>query len=110
MAFWNARGRALLMRTTVGTRADAERLARRLVEARLAACVHVGEAASVYRWEGKVRQETEFVVEARTDARRRQEAERAMLDGHPYEVPMVETVESTLGPSAYARWMAGELR
>lgn len=55
-----------LVRTTVGNRTDAEALARRLVDARLAGCVHITEIASVYRWKGAVQQETEHLVEART--------------------------------------------
>lgn len=110
MALWNPFNQAALVRTTVATRADAERLARRLVEQRVAACVHVSEVASVYRWEGTVRQETEFVVEARTTPGRRGDAERAMLDGHPYEVPLVETAgRSSFVTPRYMAWMRGEV-
>ena len=45
----------LTVTTTVGSRADAERLARRLLERRLAACVQLDEAVtSVYRWQGRL--------------------------------------------------------
>ena len=111
MGWFTARGRqAVLVRTTVGSRPEAERLARRLVVARLAACVHVGEVASMYRWDGRVQEETEFVVEARTDEARRAAVAAAMAHGHPYQVPLVETVPVTLESAAYANWMAGELR
>ena len=112
MALWNPFSPvAALVRTTVGTRADAERLARRLVEGRLAACVHIVETSSVYRWDGVVRQETEFLVEARTTLRRRGAVEDAMLQGHPYETPLVESLHgSAVRPAAYAAWMQAEVR
>ena len=50
----------LLVLTSVGTRADADRLARAVVEQRLAACVHIEAIDSVYRWNGAVQQEPEF--------------------------------------------------
>lgn len=110
MAFWNPFDAAALVRTTVGTRRDAEAMARRLVDARLAACVHVTECASVYRWEGRVRQETEFIVEARTTTRRRDELAQAMLRGHPYDTPFVECLQaSLLLPARYVQWMRGEV-
>ena len=110
MPSWDPRDRALLMRTTLAKRSDAEGLARRLVEARLAACVHVTETTSVYRWDGAVQTEPEFVVEARTRPRLRARLEAAMLDGHPYKVPMVEVVGAYGWLSgAYARWFRGEL-
>src|SRR5436190_12475422 len=87
MAFWKAAGPAALVRTTVGTRKQAEGLARRLVEGRLAACVHVSEVSSVYRWDGAVRQETEYLVEARTTTGRRTDVDTAMKSGHPYAMP-----------------------
>lgn len=110
MALWVPSRQAVLVRTTVETRMQAEALARRLVDARLAACVHVQEVASVYRWQGRVQQETEFLVEARTTPGRRGDVERAMLDGHPYEVPLVESIRPTALSAAYAAWMKGEVR
>ena len=85
-------------------------LARRLVEQRLAACVHVSEVASTFRWNGRVAQETEFLVEARTLPGRRPDAVAlAMLEGHPYEVPMVESIVTRVSPR-YHKWMKGDLR
>lgn len=111
MPFWNrkASGESVLVRTTVGRRADAERIARTLVDQGLAACVHIAEIGSVYRWEGRVRQETEFLVEARTTRGAGARVEQAMLAGHPYKEPVVEQVAGTVNPS-YARWMAREVR
>lgn len=99
-----------LVRTTVGKRADAESLARRLVESRLAGCAHVSEVGSVYRWEGAVRQETEFLVEARTTIGGRAALARAMEQGHPYAVPLVESIAVAQVPAKYAAWLRGEVR
>lgn len=111
MRFWKANplGEAVLVRTTVARRADAERIARGLIDERLAACVHIAEIGSVYRWDGRVQQETEFLVEARTTRRGGPAARDAMLAGHPYKEPLVEEMPSSVTPS-YARWMAGEVR
>lgn len=93
----------------MGRRADAERIARQLVDQRLAACVHIAEIGSVYRWDGRVQQETEFLVEARTTRAGRSGVMEAMLAGHPYKQPLVEQVQGNVNV-AYARWMAGEVR
>jgi uncharacterized protein involved in tolerance to divalent cations len=49
----------VLVRTTVGTRAAADALAVQLVNGGLAACAHVHEVRSTYRWQGKLVQEPE---------------------------------------------------
>lgn len=100
----------VLVRTTLGNRADAESLARRLVESRLAGCAHVAEIGSVYRWEGAVRQETEFLVEARTTSGGRAALARAMEQGHPYDTPLVESIAVAQVPAKYAAWLRGEVR
>jgi periplasmic divalent cation tolerance protein len=94
-----------LVRTTLPSRQQAEALAQRLVEERVAACAHVTEVASVYRWDGRQMQETEFVVEARTRWTRREALADAMLRGHPYEVPLVECWPVLLVPRSYREWV-----
>lgn len=91
------------------TRADADRLARLLVEGRLAGCVHVNETASTYRWTGEVRQEAEFVVEARTTLRNQRQVVLRMEQDHPYDTPLVESWPVDMVPQRYAAWLAGEV-
>lgn len=93
-----------LVRTTLPTRQAAEALGNRLVDDGLAACVHIQELASIYHWKGQRVHETEFVVEARTSLGRRGAVAKAMRDGHPYEVPLVESWPVGLVPKAYRRW------
>lgn len=101
---------AELVRTTVGSRPQAEALARRLVDQRLAGCVHVAEVASSYRWEGRVQAETEFLVEARTRPGRGGRVAQAMRDGHAYKLPLIEIVRTRIANDDYVTWLRGEVR
>jgi periplasmic divalent cation tolerance protein len=98
---------AALVRSTYGDEAAARAAARALVEEGLAACVHVLPIQSCYRWEGAVVQEGEWLLEARVvgDGARRA-ADRVARD-HPYELPLVEVVASSV-THAYAAWARGE--
>jgi periplasmic divalent cation tolerance protein len=93
-----------LVRTTVGSRDAADTLARLLVNAGLAACVHVQEIRSVYRWQGKVEETDEWMVEARALESRVVAVRDAMLADHPYQVPLVEVLTATGIPKAYLDW------
>lgn len=93
-----------LVRTTVGTRDAADDLAQRLVTAGLATCVHVQEIRSTYRWKGKVIAEPEWLVEARALPSKAEGVREAMLAGHPYEVPLVETLNATGISKEYLDW------
>lgn len=93
-----------LVRTTVGSRNDADDLARQLVNGGLAACVHVQEVRSLYKWQGKLEEQNEWVVEARALESRAVAVREAMLADHKYEVPLVETLTVTGIPKEYLDW------
>ena len=97
--------------TTTERKEDAERIARALVEARLAACVQVlGPITSTYRWKGAVEtsQEWQCVAKTRSDLYTR--LEEAVRGIHPYEVPEILAVPVATGSRAYLEWLDAELQ
>lgn len=96
--------------TTVGTAEDARLLARAAVEAQLAACVHIDEIESVYRWRGAVEQGPEWrLVFKTTDAAA--PALRAWLAArHPYELPALYSLAIDEASDGYAAWVEAETR
>lgn len=99
----------LTVTTTVGTVEDAKRLARAVVEQRLAACVQVEPiTASFYRWEGQLCEEPEVRLAIKTLPRVKDALERLFAQAHPYELPQfLCTTEQ--GSAAYADWVRGEV-
>lgn len=91
--------------TTIGTRTDARRLAKAMVERRLAACAQLEPIDSVYVWKGKLRREPEIRITFKTTARRYAELERAIRMLHPYEVPAIHAVALRLVSVPYGRWI-----
>lgn len=88
---------------------EADRLARWLVEERLAACVQaLPGIRSTYRWEGEVQQASETLLLIKTTAGRYAALERDLAARHPYEVPELLAVDASAGLPAYLRWLAGE--
>ena len=97
--------------STCSTIEEAEQLARRLVDAHLAACVSVMPGVrSFYRWKGAVEQAAEclLVIKSSRDLfdRLRLELEKA----HTYEVPEVLAVPVVEGSANYLNWLENELR
>lgn len=95
-----------LVRTTVDTKRQADVLAKALVEEKLAVCVHVVPLTSTYQWKGELERTDEYMVEARVLPGRTPAVRARMLQGHPYEVPMLEVIESSVQP-AYLHWAGG---
>jgi periplasmic divalent cation tolerance protein len=89
----------------------AQRLARTLVDERLAACVNVlPGVGSTYRWQGRVEQADEVQLLAKTSADRRDALMARLAELHPYELPEILAVETAAGLPAYLDWVATETR
>lgn len=101
----------LLVFTNLPDRASAERLADLLLEQRLAACVNIlAPCRSVYRWKGAVQHDEEYPMLIKTSAERYGELERALRQGHPYELPEIIAVPIEQGLPAYLDWVAAETK
>lgn len=99
----------LTVTTTVGSLDDARRLAREIVERRLAACVQLDPiAASVYRWEGRLCEDPEVRLSIKTLASQRDALEALFAESHPYELPQF-LCEKHEGSQAYAAWVKAEV-
>ncbi|MBS0381831.1 MAG: divalent-cation tolerance protein CutA [Proteobacteria bacterium] len=100
---------ALLCLSTCPDAETATRIARALVEERLAACVNrVPGIASTYRWQGAVLEDAEVLLLIKT-TRERFEALRArLIELHPYEVPELIALDIAAGNPAYLQWIAAE--
>ena len=92
--------------STVGTAEDAERIARALVERRLAACVNVVPGAtSIYRWKGEVCRDEEHLLVIKTRADRLEALREALVGLHPYEVPELVALPIAAGHAPYLAWL-----
>ncbi len=96
---------------TCPDRDTASALARALVAENLAACCNVVEGlTSVYRWEGKVEEDPEVLLIAKTTWERYPALERSIQGNHPYELPEILAVPVTAGLAGYLDWVAEETR
>jgi periplasmic divalent cation tolerance protein len=100
----------IVVLSTCGSEEEAARIARRLIDSHLAACVNlIPRVRSFYRWEGKVEDSLEWLLAIKT-SRERFEALRTVLEAaHSYELPEVLALPVVDGSPNYLDWMTGEL-
>ena len=95
----------ILVLTTTASEPDAAKLARGLVEARLAACVHIDALRSIYRWQAKVHDEPEWRLIIKTSTDRYIEVEQFIRDHHTYEIPEIVRIPISGGSMDYLSWI-----
>jgi periplasmic divalent cation tolerance protein len=97
----------IVVMVTCGSRAEAKKIARAVVEARLAACANVmgSPVQSIYRWKGKVETAKEVLVLMKSTRKRFSALEREIRRLHSYETPEVIAVPIARGSTGYLRWI-----
>jgi periplasmic divalent cation tolerance protein len=87
---------------------EAQRVARQLVEERMAACANIlGAARSIYRWQGKVEEADEVAVLFKTTSGQATMLIRRIGELHSYEVPAAVVWPIQEAPESYRLWVVG---
>ena len=100
---------AVLVITNLPDREAARRLAEKLVEDRLAACVNIlAPCESVYRWQGRIETTQEVPLLIKTLGAHYDKLEKTIRQCHPYELPEIIAVPLAAVLPAYLEWLAAE--
>ncbi len=97
---------------TCGSAREARKIARVLVEKRLAACVNILQVPvqSIYRWKGKVESAMEVILIVKTAQKQFAAVERVIKRLHSYDVPEIIALTIAKGSRDYLSWLSDSLR
>ncbi|ABP95896.1 MULTISPECIES: divalent-cation tolerance protein CutA [Metallosphaera] len=99
-------GKYVLVISTLPGMEEGKRIARTLVEEKLAACVNlVPGLVSIYRWEGKVTEDSEVLALIKTNSDRLDELMNRLKELHPYKVPEILALDIKNGFKLYLDWI-----
>lgn len=101
----------IVVLSTCDTEEEAKRLARHLVEERLAACVNiVSGARSIYRWKDKIEESSEFLLLIKSSRALFPTLRAELQKVHSYEIPEVIALPILDGSEPYLAWLDSELK
>jgi periplasmic divalent cation tolerance protein len=96
----------LMVLTTVPDEDSASKIARELVENRLAACCSIIDGLkSIYWWEGKIEESNELLLLIKTSEKLYSEVEGKIKSLHPYTTPEIVAFKAEVVYSEYLRWL-----
>ncbi|HXG18870.1 MAG TPA: divalent-cation tolerance protein CutA [Methylomirabilota bacterium] len=100
---------AIVIFVTTGSEAEAETIAQALVESHLAACVNIlSPIRSIYRWEGKIADDKEWLLLIKTHQDRFSAVEAQVKALHSYQTPEVIALPVVQGAEEYLQWLVAE--
>jgi periplasmic divalent cation tolerance protein len=102
----------IVVLVTCGSAKEARKIARALVEGKLAACVSMVPSAveSIYRWKGQVESAKEFLLVIKTVRKRFAAVQAEVRRLHSYEVPEIIALPIVNGSRDYLFWIAESVR
>ena len=102
----------IVVLVTCGSAKEARKIARAVVEQRLAACANILESPvhSVYRWKGRVESAKEFLLIIKTTQSRFAKLQAEVKRLHSYAVPEIIALPIARGSAAYLAWISDSVK
>jgi periplasmic divalent cation tolerance protein len=97
--------------TTTENKEDAEKIAKSLIEKRLAGCIQIiGPISSIYWWKNKIETSQEWLCIIKSKKKLYEEIEKSIKEIHPYEIPEIIAMQIISGSKDYLKWLDNELK
>lgn len=97
----------IIIYVTVSREDEASKIAKALIESRLAACVNIiSNIRSIYRWEGNVEDDNESLMIIKTKDSKFHEVQKKVEELHSYSVPEVIAFPIEKGSEKYLAWLS----
>jgi len=107
----NTNSSLLVVITSLPSLEQAQTIARQLVENRLAACVQIQQGVnSIYRWDGKICEENEVLLSAKTSRALWEEIRGFIQNNHPYDLPEIMAFTPADYEQQYGQWVEAEIK
>ncbi len=92
--------------TSVGTEQQAVEIAEELISRRLATCVNIVPCLrSIYRWKGKICEDTEYLLFVKTPTDLFDQVSAAIREFHSYELPEILALPVAAAEANFHRWI-----
>jgi periplasmic divalent cation tolerance protein len=96
----------MVVMTSVGTEQQAVEISEELIARRLATCVNIVPCLrSIYRWKGKVCEDTEYLLLIKTPKRLFERVSEAIREFHSYELPEILGMPITAAETEFHEWI-----
>ena len=100
--------RGAIVVSTFSDEVSASELARKVLDAKLCACVNIAPIRSLYRWKGKVEDQQEYLAIFKTTKLAAPRLKKLVASLHPYEVPEIVELEMRDVWGPYLSWLVRE--
>ena len=91
--------------STYPTKKLVSEIATELVKSKIAACVNFSKISSIYSWEGKIENNSEYIAIFKTSLKNKNLLKKRIKDSHPYDVPEIVELSPNSVNKPYLKWL-----
>ena len=81
------------------------KIANDLVKTKIIACANISKIDSVYSWNGKIQNSSEYIVIFKTITKNKTKLKKIIAETHPYDVPEIAEIDVTSINKSYLNWL-----
>ena len=81
------------------------KIANELVKTKIIACVNISKIDSVYSWNGKIQNSSEYIAIFKTMSKNKTKLKKVIAETHPYDVPEIAEIDVTSINKSYLNWL-----
>ena len=81
------------------------KIANELVKNKTIACVNISKIDSVYSWNGKIQNSSEYITIFKTVTKNKIKLKKIIEETHPYDVPEIAEIDITSINKSYLKWL-----
>ena len=81
------------------------KISNELVKTKIIACVNISKIDSVYSWNGKIQNSSEYIAIFKTIKKNKTKLKKKITETHPYDVPEIVEIDVTSINKSYLNWL-----
>lgn len=95
----------IMIVSTYPNKKSISKIANKLVQEKLVACVNMTKISSVYSWQGKIENADEFLAIFKTTQKNKTKVKNQIKTTHPYKVPEIAEIQVNSINKPYLDWL-----
>ena len=95
----------IMIVSTYPNKKSISKIANKLVQEKLVACVNMTKISSVYNWQGKIENADEFLAIFKTTQKNKTKVKNQIKTTHPYKVPEIAEIQINSINKPYLDWL-----
>ena len=95
----------IIIVSTYPNKKSITKIANELVQNKIAACVNITKISSIYSWQGKIENASEYIALFKTTQKNKKSLKEKIKATHPYDVPEIAEINITSINKPYLKWL-----